>query len=248
MLDVHSISKLKALRQISGMRYEAVVESRAITKRRAKDSAPFQVSINIFGPRDAAEEVSDALSRVDAYLQHPHALSPNVDYHNPDMLVFSDEQINMNHLIGISVSNLEHDQLSLDVQAIFGSLSDVTGADELGSLPGLASTLTKHQQEGVRFILQRENEDFSRQLSDHIRHVTVASDLGQESQSPSLGGIVADVMGLGKTLTALTAILHSSDKARDFSYFGPPTFEAKVGIALTKATLVIVPSVRKSET
>lgn len=62
----------------------------------------------------------------------------------------------------------------------------------------------------------------------------------------SAGGILADEMGLGKTLTVLSAIVHSMNEA---SYFIMPARETSPGDDLarpTRATLVVVPSTRKS--
>jgi SWI/SNF-related matrix-associated actin-dependent regulator of chromatin subfamily A3 len=62
----------------------------------------------------------------------------------------------------------------------------------------------------------------------------------------SAGGILADEMGLGKTLPILSAIVHSMDEA---SYFIMPARETSSGddpAHPTRATLVVVPSTRKS--
>ena len=62
----------------------------------------------------------------------------------------------------------------------------------------------------------------------------------------SAGGILADEMGLGKTLPILSAIVHSMDEA---SYFIMPARETPYGgdpTHPTRATLVVVPSTRKS--
>lgn len=60
----------------------------------------------------------------------------------------------------------------------------------------------------------------------------------------AFGGFIADVMGLGKTLTTLVSILRSKETASDFGYFDHQ--EQTVGIKTipTKATLVVVPSAR----
>jgi SNF2 family DNA or RNA helicase len=58
--------------------------------------------------------------------------------------------------------------------------------------------------------------------------------------------MLADVMGLGKTLTILTTIVHSMDEACRFTL---PSREIAVDDHLaypTRATLVVVPSARKS--
>lgn len=61
----------------------------------------------------------------------------------------------------------------------------------------------------------------------------------------ALGGLVADVMGLGKTLTTLVSILRSTEKAVEFSYFNYHTKSSGIETVPTKATLVVVPSARK---
>lgn len=244
VLDVQMTSKLMVLRQISGVRCEAVVPNRTILKRRAKSSSPFQISINIFGPREAADEVSGALAKVHAFLQHPQTLKDDVEYYNPDMLIFPGQDTGMNHLIGSSQLLSEENKLSRDVRGILESLTQVAECHDLGHLGGLVSTLTQHQQQGVRFVLQREDALFCKELSAHVSQITGAeSHMQADGMALGLGGLIADVMGIGKTLTMLTSILHSANKAQDFSYFGRPLSETEA--SLTKATLVVVPSVRK---
>ena len=62
----------------------------------------------------------------------------------------------------------------------------------------------------------------------------------------SAGGILADVIGLGKTLTVLSAIVHSMDEACRF-ILSPREIPVDDHLAYrTRATLVVVPSQRKS--
>lgn len=246
-LDVHTASKLMGTRQIPGTRYEAVVERRSTTKRPVKALSPFRLSVNILGPRKAAEEVSHALSKVNAFLQHPQALGVNIDYYNPDMLVFGGQESTMKHLVGTyTPSSCEETRLSRDVQAILESLSVVADGVQLGRIEGLVSALTKHQQEGVRFVLEREDESYSDNLSQRILLATHADCAKRGGSRSGLGGLIADVMGLGKTLTILASILHSAENAYNFSKFGHPMTALNNGAIPTKATLVVVPSIRKS--
>jgi len=62
-----------------------------------------------------------------------------------------------------------------------------------------------------------------------------------------MGGILADVMGLGKTLTTLALIVSSLERARDFVSLSSQMRTAKHGTLPTtcKATVVVVPSERK---
>ena len=58
--------------------------------------------------------------------------------------------------------------------------------------------------------------------------------------SPASSGILADDVGLGKTLIMLSAVVHSLDRASLFSQ--TPAMEKLQNI---RATLVVVPSTRK---
>lgn len=62
----------------------------------------------------------------------------------------------------------------------------------------------------------------------------------------ALGGLIADAMGLGKTLTTLVSILRSTDKAVEFGHFNHQMKSVGIDTVPTKATLVVVPSARKS--
>lgn len=108
-------------------------------------------------------------------------------------------------------------------------------------------TDTRHQEAGTRFVLMREDATLSRNLSAQICKATGAQHYEQEDDHMTLGGIIADVMGLGKTLTILASILRSSEKAVDFAFAGPAPCQPQGDISRMKATLVVVPSARKSE-
>jgi SNF2 family DNA or RNA helicase len=59
------------------------------------------------------------------------------------------------------------------------------------------------------------------------------------------GGILADDMGLGKTLTMLSAIVLSAEEAFCFNGSTPGASIVEDCLQSTKATLIIVPSVRE---
>lgn len=87
----------------------------------------------------------------------------------------------------------------------------------------------------------------SNHLATRICNVTGYPYPEQEDGRIALGGIIADVMGLGKTLTTLVSILRSSEKALEFVFARPAICPLESDIIRTKATLVVVPSARKSQ-
>jgi SNF2 family DNA or RNA helicase len=67
-----------------------------------------------------------------------------------------------------------------------------------------------------------------------------------DSQSAqALGGIIADSMGLGKTLTMISAILFSMGDAEKFMLSTGRAVNEDGFVTPTKSTLVIVPSTRE---
>lgn len=106
-------------------------------------------------------------------------------------------------------------------------------------------TSSRHQQDGTQFILQREDPTNSIDLSARLCQSFGIHCAEAEGKEVALGGLVADVMGLGKTLTTLVSILRSTEKAVEFGHFNYQMRSVGGKTAPTKATLVVVPSARK---
>lgn len=79
-------------------------------------------------------------------------------------------------------------------------------------------------------------------LNSRYKHIIT----GRPSTTPDymLGGIIADGMGLGKTLTMIANIVASLSHADKFAASGVTTSRLR-DLTPVKATLVIVPSVRE---
>jgi len=75
----------------------------------------------------------------------------------------------------------------------------------------------------------------------------ITKELQCHRPDPALGGIIADVMGLGKTLTVLAAICSTLEQARQ-SINQLNHFVEGSHLYRSKSTLVVVPSSRKYST
>jgi hypothetical protein len=64
-----------------------------------------------------------------------------------------------------------------------------------------------------------------------------------EISGPCLGGVLADVMGLGKTLTTISLIVHMKGEAANFRSC-QRELPSNNSAFVSKATLVVVPSLR----
>lgn len=105
---------------------------------------PFELSVNVFGPRGLANEASQALSEVGAFLQHPRALDSSIEYHNPDLLSFPGLVENTRDCIGMGTPSWKADKMKRDVENILESLDNVMNDNNLGPITGLKSTLTRY--------------------------------------------------------------------------------------------------------
>ncbi|EGO56071.1 hypothetical protein NEUTE1DRAFT_122706 [Neurospora tetrasperma FGSC 2508] len=206
------------------------------------------MSVNVFGPQDKAveDDAADKLGNVSAFLQHPRELSREVVYSNPQWLALPGRDRNMNHLIGTYINDdplwAVRARIANEVNDILDSLDEVPLDPALPFDPpsGLKSTLKRHQVQAVIFILKREPGNRFSQASNASVNTSIRSGISQKNH----GGLIADVMGMGKSLIILTTILCTIGDARNFPHF--PFQSQNVAEAdrktPTQATLIVVPS------
>ncbi|KAF0323356.1 DNA repair protein rad5 [Colletotrichum asianum] len=194
ILDLQSSNRLEVIEHLETVRFEAMVEATALRKRKKGTKAkptPVSLSINVYGMQSIADELGRKLSNASTFLQHPKALPQDKNYDNPHFFKFSEEE-DMKALVGITNDSpsARRARISDEISNILECLAEDPGGGTMNYIypKGLLSKLKPHQEQGVRFIIHRE-----------ARHE-------QEQAVSSCGGILADVMGLGKTLTVLTSL------------------------------------------
>ncbi|KAF4443715.1 hypothetical protein FACUT_1140 [Fusarium acutatum] len=217
-------------------------------RKKSGKGLPVAVSVNMYGPRNSMSDVDKALSEIGTYrtyLQHPAFLEPGIPYMNPQFFYPTSQKTDLRHLIGPgSQEGDSKSKVSQEVEDVMksldGSSEDITPTrSELHDLQPILdqflfnTTLKEHQLKGVEFILSREDDEAATQIHRHML-ISIHQKLGR-------GGILADVMGLGKTLTMLSAILCSKQLAQSFSYDTMSNSDAGNHAPLT-ITLVVLPS------
>ncbi|KAL8282467.1 hypothetical protein RB597_009940 [Gaeumannomyces tritici] len=231
ILDIVTGRLLKALDGIDGISFQVVI--RSADARRAKTKGIFPVSINILGPESCIDLVGDRLASLNAYLQHPYALDRGVEYLNPHF--FQKKRKYITRLVGV-VEDSPAKVLSDEIEGVIASLStgDLSGNAECHDI---ATELKPHQRQGIEFILKREDPRHCRGMNEVF---CVSINAGGGSAGGATGGIIADVMGMGKTLTTISAIVATKLESRRFVAPDPRPFEGR----MPGPTLVILPSVQ----
>ncbi|KAL8392520.1 hypothetical protein RB595_002638 [Gaeumannomyces hyphopodioides] len=186
------------------------------------------LSLIIYGPADMSHDVGVFFQEADVYLQDPKNCDRNIKYCNPHRL-----------------SSLDHCPMVFDLSKESANAEAILFADPNApelipdaheNLPEshspediLKTSLRMHQKQALTFLLRRESGwDFRpesadfwdlAQTGDATRFVNRISQAWHTDEPPEFcGGIVADPMGLGKTLTMIAlAATDYSEMFRDTS-------------------------------
>ncbi|KAI1345777.1 SNF2 family N-terminal domain-containing protein [Xylaria sp. FL0043] len=249
VLDLVSTDTLKLLHDLPGMVQTVVLPLSQLTnlaKNKAKKASIVDASINLLGPRGLFENVGDAIINKNSHLQHPYFLPSDVEYINPHYFYPHNIRTDLRHLIGPVTGDSEDVRLAQGLGDIFNDLAPSPDSDlacedllEAARAGGLIATpLKRHQEEGVISILTREDYGQAASAAKFLEGA-LGSRIFKKRPVPLLGGINADVMGLGKTLTMLSAIVCSMKAATEFPMFCDDGTRLRT---TTRATLVVVTS------
>ncbi|KAF3908917.1 hypothetical protein AA313_de0208672 [Arthrobotrys entomopaga] len=187
-----------------------VPELTAIPKDRRQQG--LQVVLDIFCPPDRQKKVGRALAANGIYLQEPFKNSRRLNYMNPHLFGLSKAAQELLAQEGFDITNRDENSQKKagilgvkelvhrnnEIADIFTQSSDPLAkglsSSNLAISPRISTQLKIHQLSGVQWMFERENG------------------AGISSARESIhGGILADDMGMGKTLTTLALIATSND-------------------------------------
>lgn len=245
LFEIDAITNLNAL-------------SEALCRAGKPADAAIRVNINVYGRNSDRDRVGRDLSKKGLFLQHPDGFREGVIYHNPQLL----------QLLGRDDTDTEEEEEAAEVEVldtpperdedfeetiaeVFNSLRRGDHLTRLEGSETLNRALYPHQGEALDFMLQRE----SGHISDKYRlwqpksvgrerlycHVITGNEQGAQPDE-SGGGILADEMGMGKSLTTLVLIAKTLKDARQWADNKKAFPGASLAETPTRATLVIVPS------
>ncbi|XDG08564.1 hypothetical protein ABKA04_008179 [Annulohypoxylon sp. FPYF3050] len=237
--------------------FAATDRIREVCSRAKRPSeAILKVEINIYGSVDDAKSVGQKLSSAKIFLQDPDHGMQDIEYRNPHIIQFPGieepqaRSIRDGFLADVSktkktVNNLDED-IGHTISTVYHSL---TRSRNLERTQGthITTQLLPHQEMALSFMIQREFGPvlpefslwtFEQNITTPLyRHKLTHAELA-EAPNESGGGILADDMGMGKSLSALALVTTTLEQAQSWSQempSSPRDFR-------TRATLVIVPS------
>ena len=268
-VDVKTSQGLSKILDSKNPKYR--VQARLMNRKRKENQYPgapcseyLDLNINLYGPKNKAESIGKFLRTKMLRLLTPYSVeagkeicnphAPVVDRNNP--LPRTNYVVSSNTAIGFVSRTTE--EIRSDVLGMFDSLQKSESLPEMEADSHVVTPLLSHQKQALHFMVSKERERvfadneednnslWRLRLRPNGQRTYYNIITGQEEhQKPSevLGGILADMMGLGKTLSILSLIVQSLPDAREFSRQPPPA-EANAEIPLvrnSKATLLVSP-------
>ncbi|KAK6524132.1 hypothetical protein TWF694_005793 [Orbilia ellipsospora] len=191
-----------------------VPELTAIPEDRRKPGLQtLHIVLDIFCPLDDRKDVGRALGTRAIFLQDPFKNARKLDYMNPHLFELSEAARELLAKEGTEIAHKEQNSQKLnsklgveeltnrnnEISDIFTQSSYLREEGLLGSNLSISSKiltqLKPHQMSGVRWMFQKENAATTSRTKRLLR-----------------GGILADDMGMGKTLTTLALIATSNER------------------------------------
>ncbi|KAI9760391.1 MAG: RNA polymerase II mediator complex subunit [Chaenotheca gracillima] len=269
--DFGSVSTLSALalspvmdRQVPGVRFQARIPSRPKKPYEypgSPMSGPYDLHINVYGPRNMAERIGRWISQKQVWFRAPSGVDAGVEVANPHAdkapVISRTSLISNGPGSGVAMRTVE--EVRNDVMTMFDSLQKSSNLPEMEPNDLITTPLLGHQKQALHFMTEKEkprvfgskDEENNSLWRSKIRSngqrvfTNVISDTEERRSPPEVyGGILADMMGLGKTLSILSLITHSMEESKSWSRHGPSTPRNPDALPLlcnSKATLLVCP-------
>lgn len=270
MLEFKTASVLSVLltgRHINKIRFQGFLAQRdRLPGENPGDhiSKAFNANIYVYAPRSKVELIGKTLSQKQVFLYEPLGAGlerdkeivnphvPKTDYIPKASILQKPPQF----AGAYTIRTVE--EIRNDVQTMFDTLQSAEDLPELEPNMSLLNTkLMPHQKQALYFLMKQETQKVLDATSDEgtnpLWKAAIKKDLskiwynvitGQEVKvlQPSLGGLFADLMGLGKTLSILSLICSTIVEARTFGDEAlPDELEATRAERNTRATLIVCP-------
>ncbi|TVY89545.1 DNA repair protein RAD5B [Lachnellula willkommii] len=229
----------------------------AIGRATKLSDARVRIDINVYGSERDAKNVGRHLSSNKVYLQRPDTQRPGTLYNNPHLLKFPDtESLGNNDQIALPLDRfLKFDDAGVLDKTIAGVYASLTRGTKLDKVEGdrrIETKLLPHQQEALDFLIQRENGPIPLEFclwkpiegdKNWYQHAVTKAKTRTPNQETG-GGILADEMGMGKSLSILALIVSSHKVASEWikTQASENSEHSDVSQKPSPATLVIVPS------
>lgn len=268
-VDVRTALGLAPL--MDGRAIKIRVQARLNTRRKKPFEHPggvcsehLEMTVNLYGQKKHAAGIGKFLGQRQIWLRQPFAVDVGVEICNPHAAKTNpalqrpglSSMSRMVPTAGYVTRTVE--EIRNDVIGMFDSLPKSENLPEMDADPAIITPLLSHQKQGLYFMVNKEeeriysvNEDDNSSLwrlkyrpnGQRIYFNVITGKEEPEKPPEVLGGILADMMGLGKTLSILSLVVATLPEARQWAKQPPPA-QTGEGVAIqcnSRATLLVSP-------
>lgn len=221
------------------------------------------VTINLYGPKSRVSAIGKFLGQKNIFLRTPFMVDHGVEVINPHQPAAAPPRTSNGNVYsssagpGANYVTRTVEEVRSDVIGMFDSLEQSENLPEMNPDKRVTTELLSHQKQGLHFLTNKEK---ARVFSDEEegnsslwrmkynadgRHTYYNVITGQEERIKPpevLGGILADMMGLGKTLSILALLVGTLQEAKEWARQAPPEMDGeKPLIRNSKTTLLVSP-------
>ncbi|KAF5982414.1 helicase-like transcription factor [Fusarium coicis] len=229
-----------------------------ISRANKPADARVKVDVNIYGLRSKALDIGQRLSNGKLWLQRSSHGRHGIAYENPHFLNISiqdsgiDEVQTTQHAAtdGVQKRMSKEDQLRKMVDEVYKTVENNRELEMVEGGDRVTQQLLRHQKEALGFMLEREpghiNEKY--RLWEEIEHgdgkvqyrhriTKRRMDIRPEEKG---GGILADDMGMGKSLSILALIMKTLDNGKEWAEERNAEHKNRRSLKFSRSTLVVV--------
>ncbi|CAG8952487.1 hypothetical protein HYFRA_00001234 [Hymenoscyphus fraxineus] len=194
----------------------------------AKTSQRYGLDLNIYGPKKHAIQIGRHLAQKQLWLRTPLFVEAGTELYNPHVI---EKPVQVAPRLTSSYGHQSQgpmrttEEIRNDVLGMFDSLEQSENLPEMDPNHRITTELLKHQKQGLSFMISKEKERvFSNDekgnsslwrrnvVGGATRYINVITGQEMRESPPQVfGGILADMMGLGKTLSILSLITQTLD-------------------------------------
>ncbi|OHE92071.1 SNF2 family domain-containing protein [Colletotrichum orchidophilum] len=250
----------RLLSQDAHVDFEPIAPTNALRETIARAKKPVEamvkVDVNVYGPRAAARTVGAKLSEGKLWLQKSDHARQALCYENPHVLkIQGGEELQEGDISSVNGGvpagrQPREERLRRMMMEVYDSTERRQFNRELGD-KRLKNDLLDHQQEALAFMLERESGDIPlsyrlwnpvtvegqewyRHKITNVKQMTKPDERG--------GGILADEMGMGKSLSILSLVVKTLDDGRTWAVGEDESSEKNKDLHYSGSTLVVVSS------
>lgn len=200
-------------------------------------SKSYGLDLVLYGPRRAAATVGKYLSQKNIWLRKPFIYDNGIHYENPQEIegwkpppppALRQQPVyppppQMTRSV---------EEVRSEVMGVFDSLTKSEDLPEMEPHPRVQTELLRHQKQGLYFMTMKErprqfalngktpDSFWQLQYGTHGQRLyrnVITGQIQDKIPPETFGGILADMMGLGKTLSILSLVATTLDDAEDWS-------------------------------